>query len=452
MTRKKQSLKKEHQAGKMRYLHLDMKGILSSEEKIIKWFSYFKKCGFEGLVLEYDCRIDWDTWPGAAISLLTKDAVKRILAHAAELGLDVIPLIQVHGHIQWILKHDMYAHLRENGFINELCPLHPESAVLMRRWIDEVIEMHPDAKIIHLGSDETWNLGSCPKCMAAIESDRKRRDKMGIFTDHVSALCRYVAEKGMRPMIWADMFWRDGYCPTKVFPPETILVHWSYGQSVETHLDMLQSTGLDIWGASAVRCSWNSHLLRMLNDQTQRIRNIMLWEKTGLPVIHTTWGRPSNLYNLYGPWEACIPAFIAAGNPAAWEAHPWRLFVAALDKAVAGTDVAEMEFLLNEAGKLSAADEFEEQSLRWFRLGLRFEIMKVGAINMSLCNRCMDVLQKYHGRDGADYEKWFAGPVKSLKNDLSAWTRDLKIFWDDNVLSDFDEYLETRRSSLLDIL
>lgn len=47
------------------------------------------------------------TVPGAP--LFTKDAVKRIAAYAESLGFEIVPLIQVHGHLEWILKHDAYS-------------------------------------------------------------------------------------------------------------------------------------------------------------------------------------------------------------------------------------------------------------------------------------------------------------------------------------------------------
>ena len=141
----------------MRPLHLDLKGIIPSEKKFLKWLNWFRTRGFDALVLEYDCRVPWKVWAGAGSPLLTKSAVKRLVGHAEKLGFEVIPLIQIHGHLEWILKNPEYSFLRENGNLNELCPCHAESFPKMRRWID--------------------------------------------------ALCRYAwEEKRLRPMLWDDMF------------------------------------------------------------------------------------------------------------------------------------------------------------------------------------------------------------------------------------------------------
>ena len=38
------------------------------------------------------------------------------------------------------------------------------------------------------------------------------------------------------------------------------------------------------------------------------------WQKSGLNLIHTTWGRPNNFWTLYPPWAGLIPVFAAAGG------------------------------------------------------------------------------------------------------------------------------------------
>ena len=61
---------------KMRYLHLDLKGnVPQNMETFRKWLNWFRKCGFGGLVMEYDCRVAWETWQGAGTSLYSKEAV-----------------------------------------------------------------------------------------------------------------------------------------------------------------------------------------------------------------------------------------------------------------------------------------------------------------------------------------------------------------------------------------
>lgn len=435
----------------MRALHLDFKGIVPSEKKLLQWLEWFRKCGFDCLFPEYDCRVPWDAWHGAGAPLFTKDAVKRIAAYAESLGFEIVPLIQVHGHLEWILKHDAYSFLRENGTLNELCPCHEESIPKMRQWIDEIAALHPHASKIHLGCDETWHLGSCSRCRKAVENDPAQRGNMGLFIDHAASLCRYAwEEKHLRPMIWDDMFCRDNgkslkYCGA--FPRETVFIHWKYGRNTTEHLDLIRPAGFEVWGASAIRCGWINHHWKALNILGDRLDNIADWEKTGLPVLHTTWGRPNNLWNLYGPWEALIPPFLAAGNPAKWAVHPWRLFINALDSALLSKDRKRLEELAGEALRLPAADKMEEQAKIWYHIGIRYELLHAETLEQFQTERCLAVLGKYGCRDPKRIAE-FAALSCSSRNRKTAWEKDLAEFWRRNELSDFEEYLDTRRAGI----
>ncbi|OQA79955.1 MAG: Glycosyl hydrolase family 20, catalytic domain [Lentisphaerae bacterium ADurb.Bin242] len=433
----------------MQYLHLDLKGIVPSEMQFYSWLDWFKKCGFDGLVMEYDCRVPWDTWADAGSPLFGKDVVTRLVGHAEKLGFEVIPLIQVHGHLEWILQNESYAYLRENGELNELCPLQPDSFPKMCQWIDEVAALHPNARNIHLGCDETWHLGSCPECRKKISGDPLQRGKMGLFIDHAAKLCRYAAEeKQLRPMIWDDMFCRDHGASLKslsVFPEETIFVHWKYGRNTTDHLDLIRSTGQETWGASAVRCGWIDHHWKALNILGDRLDNIADWQKTDLNLIHTTWGRPNNLWNLYGPWEALIPPFIAAGNPSGWASHPWRLFVRALDEALLKAERPALENLAGEVLRLPAADPMETRAKTWFSLGIQYELMHLEALTLLQTDRCLKVLSGHGCRDVRRDEKWNT-LRRTFREKVEEWEAELELFWKENQLSDFDEYRDTRRA------
>ena len=433
----------------MRPLHLDLKGIIPSEKKFLKWLNWFRTRGFDALVLEYDCRVPWKVWAGAGSPLLTKSAVKRLVGHAEKLGFEVIPLIQIHGHLEWILKNPGYSFLRENGNLNELCPCHAESFPKMRRWIDEVAGLHPHAEKIHLGGDETWHLGTCPRCRKAIQNDPARRGRMGLYLDHVSALCRYAwEEKRLRPMLWDDMFCGGSFLPSPgVFPEATIFVHWKYSGKVTDRLDRIRGTGFEVWGASAIRCAWKHHHWKALNPIGERLANIADWEKTGLPVLHTTWGRPNNLWNLYGPWEALIPEFTAAGSPEKWSVHPWRSFVRELDNALLHADREALKELADNALSLPCGDAMEEEAKNWFHLGIRYELLHLESLELFQTKRCLAVLNRYGCRDrrrAAEYRDL----SRECQRKTALWERDLLGFWRRNELSDEAEYLDTRLAGI----
>lgn len=428
----------------IRYLHLDLKGAVPvSAARLEQWILYLAGLGFNGLVLEIDCRLAWDTWPGAGEVLYTKDDIRRVVKAALKAGLDVVPLIQMHGHLHWILCHEQYAGLRENGHASELCPKNPDSLPVMKRWIDETAALFPEAKSIHLGCDETAYVGTCPVCRKSVAEDPLQRGVMGIFIDHAAELCRYaLEEKHLRPMIWDDMFCHDNGKSLKytgVFPKETVFLHWKYYLDTRDQLDLVRSAGLEVWGGSAIRCSWRTHFYSMLNFIGDRLGNIAQWESKGLPVLHTTWSRPNNNWDMYGPWEAIIPEFIAAGDPDRWACHPWRLFCEALDRALREKDPLRLEQLRGEAERLPAANTFEEQGKRFFELGIEFEILQLKAWELLRMIRCTDTLIK-HGRPRRDSDPELHSSREDFIRRTAGWESRLAAFWRENELSDYAEY------------
>lgn len=64
-----------------------------------------------------------------------------------------------------MLKHEALAHLREVAlFPNTLNPHEAESLALVGAMVDQVLELHPGARWLHIGCDEVGAAsGLCPQ-------------------------------------------------------------------------------------------------------------------------------------------------------------------------------------------------------------------------------------------------------------------------------------------------
>ena len=75
----------------------------------------------------------------AAVNHYNKSDIYNILIKSKELGLEVIPLVQTFGHMEFILKHGQFAHLRDNSEMPEsICPCHEQTMKLIGLYIDQV--------------------------------------------------------------------------------------------------------------------------------------------------------------------------------------------------------------------------------------------------------------------------------------------------------------------------
>lgn len=422
------------------WLHLDLKGIApASVPAFCRWLDYFRALGFERILLEYDCRVDWETWPRAAIPLYSKKEIAAIDAHAKAIGLRIVPLIQSLGHLEWALKHEFNASLRENGKLGELCPNHPGAAERIEHWIDEVLAMHPDTDFLHLGADETWALATCPVCRAEAEKD-PADGKLGVYVKHIARLCRYAVSKGVRPMIWADMFLRENRCDLAGrLPPETVLVDWNYHLTGQPKTNAaLSASGHGIMGASALQCWSPTAFFDPLPEYSERFANIAYWNASGLPAIHTTWGRPGNLLPLYSPWFGLIPLFAAAAN----SDHPWKKYF----DSVLAPALRERKGILPgpENAGLAANGPIEEQALRYLSLAAEYHELTRNLVMYDWGRQVMRVTDSYVTVDPAVYRNSYDQPARDLQPRVSAWADKIRAFFRDNELSDADEFIAER--------
>lgn len=100
-----------------RFVHLDLKGAAPKIDYYQKLFPFLKQLGATGLLIEYE-----DMFPftnnltvikhGLAYS---KHDIQLILQLAAMNGLKIMPLLQVYGHLEYVLKLKEFMHLREDS-------------------------------------------------------------------------------------------------------------------------------------------------------------------------------------------------------------------------------------------------------------------------------------------------------------------------------------------------
>jgi hypothetical protein len=99
-----------------RFVHLDLKGAAPKVGYFEKLFPFLKQLGADGLLIEYE-----DMFPftdhlaiirhGLAY---TKNDIQQILDLAEKNQLKVMPLLQVYGHLEYVLKLKEFRHLRED--------------------------------------------------------------------------------------------------------------------------------------------------------------------------------------------------------------------------------------------------------------------------------------------------------------------------------------------------
>jgi hypothetical protein len=141
------------------------------------------------------------------------------------------------GHMEWVLQWPWWAHLQENTDRREICPSHPETPAFVGRLLQTVMDLFPQAPMIHLGGDESWSLATCPKCKDG------GKTKGEIYLQHYLPLFRQVAAAGKRPMIYGDMILSHPEIIEKV-PRSVVICDWDYWSGT--------GGGRNIWGYKSI--------------------------------------------------------------------------------------------------------------------------------------------------------------------------------------------------------
>lgn len=191
------------------FVHFDLKGAPPKVDYLLSVFEFIsKKLGATGVLLEWE-----DMFPYTGVLKVarngrayTKQEVQLILETAKALNLQVVPLIQTFGHLEWILKLKKFAHLREiSHYSQTICVSKKESIELIKNMIDQIMNFHTDAKMLHIGMDEAFQVGDCNVCSQAIRSS-KNGSKDWLITKHMATIAEYAKKKyGVRVLVWHDM-------------------------------------------------------------------------------------------------------------------------------------------------------------------------------------------------------------------------------------------------------
>ena len=155
---------------------------------------------------------------GAAGTVLEKDDVRRLVGFAKELGIEVIPEVQSFGHVQYLTYaypeiaeidpdaeqvNDTRAEdAKPDQFYHHCyCPSLDKSYEIIFDVIDEIIEVVRPKRFVHIGHDEIYQIGLCPRC--------KGTPADVLYEKHVRTLYEYIKSKGLKTILWADMMTRD---------------------------------------------------------------------------------------------------------------------------------------------------------------------------------------------------------------------------------------------------
>jgi hypothetical protein len=151
---------------------------------------------------------------------VTKAQVRELVAYARERFIDVVPCVELYGHLHDLVRLETYSPLGEMPHGGEVNPLNPKSVAVIRDWVEQLTALFP-SPWFHVGMDETYELGKAPGRQLA---PAKAGEIYLSFFEQVAGM---AAAKGKRVMIWGDILLQHPEVIPRV-PPGTVAIPWRY--------------------------------------------------------------------------------------------------------------------------------------------------------------------------------------------------------------------------------
>lgn len=170
----------------------------------------YARWGFEELYLHLEDAVHYPSLPGVArADAYTYEEFGELVQCATDAGIRVVPIVNLLGHTQYLIKEPGLRDLNELRDANDqpldrgqICPLYPRTREVAEKLLRDVLPFCTAGKV-HVGLDESFHLGKCPRC-------REEVAKIGLgghFAGHVQRLHRLCSKLDLQMGIWADMLY-----------------------------------------------------------------------------------------------------------------------------------------------------------------------------------------------------------------------------------------------------
>jgi len=240
-------------------LHLDLKWSMYRRRFLREIVRHMSTLGMDTILLEFENKIPLDPFQAVVHpDAWSREELKAFLRDCRAHRIQVIPKIPLMGHMEWLLQWPWWADMQENSDRREICPSHPRTAGVVARLLDQVLRLFPDAPFVHLGGDESFSLGTCPRCR------KTGKPKGQLYLDHYLPLFRQAQKAGKRPLIYGDMILAHPEIIHEL-PRSVVIADWDYWSGT--------GPGRNVWGYQEINSAED---VRRFPKQFWRFRNYFI--------------------------------------------------------------------------------------------------------------------------------------------------------------------------------
>jgi hypothetical protein len=176
----------------------------------------------------------------------SQEEIRRLVAYGRERHVDLVPCMELYGHLHDLFRVERYADLAILPHGSEFDPRHPRVAALLSSWVEQLTGLFP-SPFFHIGFDET---GEAP-----VVAVTNKVTAATLYLEQFRLVSGLIQRRGKTLLVWSDMFARYPDLIPQI-PAGTIVVPWGYDRTVyepywkpfeNSSLPRFIATGVSIW-------------------------------------------------------------------------------------------------------------------------------------------------------------------------------------------------------------
>ncbi|HEV2382813.1 MAG TPA: glycoside hydrolase family 20 zincin-like fold domain-containing protein [Terriglobia bacterium] len=239
-----------------------------------------------------------------------QDEIRRIVAYGRERHIDVIPCLELYGHLHDLFRVEKYSSLADLPHGTEFDPRNPGVMPLLTDWARQFGRLFP-SPFVHIGFDETFQIE-----MAAKEAGGAANPAT-LFIRQLGDVARLFQQQGKTVMAWGDIIVKFPEAMQQL-PPGLIAIAWDYdpgppehfeprlGPLAAHHIPHLVASGVTSWNQISpdftrsfeniddfLAVGRKSHALGLMNT---------IWTDDGETLMRTAW--PGIAYGAAAAWQS----------------------------------------------------------------------------------------------------------------------------------------------------
>lgn len=324
-------------------------GPLPTEDEVKRQLDFMARWKANQYYFYNEASVELDGYPLLnPTGRFTHDEVRRIVGYGRARHIDVIPCLELYGHLHDLFRVEKYSGLADVPHGTEFDPRNPKVMPLLADWANQFAQLFP-SPFVHIGFDETFQIE-----MAAHQAGAAG-DPAKLFIQQLGDVTRLFQQRGKTVMAWGDIMVKFPEVMQQL-PPGLIAVAWDYDagppQHFEPRLGPLAAHHIPHFVASGVT-SWN----QIAPDFARSFENIDTFLAVGrksqaLGLMNTIWTDDAQML-----MRMTLPG-IAYGAAAAWQAAPMdsKTFFSEYSRTAYPTAAApEVALALNDLAESEAA-------------------------------------------------------------------------------------------------